>query len=238
MASVYGIDVSSFNIINDWQQVKNAGKEFCIIQAGNDNTGQNTMLMSHYNGCQSVGIGVGLYWFCYALTPQDAYNNGALCGQIITQNNLRLTYPVYYDVERTGYYDYRAGSVENWINHGITPTPAFARSIIEGFAAGLASQVSNQFGVYFNQGMWYEFDYSTLLSAHPNWSRWIAQWDPYPPTSWTTWDIWQYGQGPIPGHYGDCDLNVLYEGYVPPGPGPTPTPSGNMPFWFYLKYPF
>lgn len=235
MSSVYGIDVSSFNTVTDWQLVKTSGnKEFCIIQAGNDNTGQNSMLMTHYNGCVSAGIDVGLYWFCYALTPQAAFDNGALCGQIIQRNNLALRYPVYYDVEATGSYE-NPGSVENWINNGINPTPAFVHSIIEGFAAGLASEVSNTFGVYFNQSMYYQYGYATMYAAHPGWSKWVAQWDPYPPTSWTNWDIWQYGEGSVPGHVGRCDLDVLYEGYDPPGPGPT---AGKMPFWMFLKYPF
>lgn len=236
--SVFGIDVSSFNVITSWQDIRDAGKEFCIIQAGNDLNGQNSMLMNHVAGCDSVGIKYGLYWFCYALNTTEAYQNGQLCGQIIQQNNLQPYYPVYYDVERTGYHGARAGSVEYWEDNGITPTPVFCQSIITAFCNGLKSVIPGiVFGVYFNQSMFVEFDYASMFLAHTDWSHWIAQWDPYEP-SWTTWDIWQYGEGPVNGHTGNVDLNVLHDGWTPPTPpGPTPG-TRKLPIWFYLKFPF
>lgn len=231
-----GIDVSSAQGVIDWNQVQDH-IDFALIHI-NSGTSQTVESRFLYNAseCQRLGIPFGSYWFCYDLTPQDAYNSGVAGAQILIQNNLQNTYPLYYDLERTGDYQ-KPGSVEYWEQHGITPTPAFAQSIIEAFCNGVESQGVST-GLYFNAAMWNEFQYSAFLAAHPTWSRWVAAWYTTNPPSYTTWDFWQYdNRYTVPGISGAVDMDYLNDGYVPPGPGPTPV-ARKMPIWFYLKYPF
>lgn len=230
----FGIDVSSAQGVIDWNQTAPL-IDFAIIHMNSGMTQQpETRLLYNASECERLNVPYGLYWFCYALSAQDAYSDGLAAGQIIANNNLNLTYPVYLDVERTGDYS-RPGTVENWINNGITPTPAFCQGIIEAFASGLTS-TGNLMGLYFNAGMYTEFQYQNMLPNHTDWSKWIAQYPTQP--TWETWDFWQYDPvGTIAGISGQVDFDYMNDGYhppTPPGPYPTPTLS-NMPIWLYLK---
>lgn len=247
MANKKGTNVYAGYGLIDWSQV--AGNvDFALIRAGFDDSAFpdgayfETQWVNNYTGAIANNIPYGVWWFCYALTPAIARSSGEAVGQYLIDHNLTPTYPIYYDVESSGDPRY-PGSVETWQQAGITVTPQFVQSIIEAWCSGVESK-GFATGVYFNQGMYYAYDYASMFARHPNWSYWLAQWNSPTPT-WIDWDFWQYSSGDldtniIPGINASVDLDYLKDGYVPPGPGPgpTPTPSGKMPFWFYLKYPF
>ena len=229
-----GIDVSSAQGNINWNLVK-PSIDFAIIHI-NSGTSQSVESKFLYNAteCERLGIPYGAYWFCYDLTAQDAYNSGVAAGQIISQNNLTNTYPIYYDFEATGDPD-NPGSVEWLVQHGISVTPALVQSLIESFCNGVESQGLSA-GVYFNASMYTQYQYQTLFANHPSWSKWIAQWNSTQPT-WTTWDFWQYSEtGIVSGISGNVDLDYKDDGYNPPTP-PTPT-RRKLPIWMYLKFPF
>ncbi len=74
-----GIDVSKHNGTINWEQVKKAGIEFAILRAG---YGRRTVDPTfHYNAkeCQRLGISLGVYWFSYALSVEDAQNEAIKC---------------------------------------------------------------------------------------------------------------------------------------------------------------
>ena len=228
-----GIDVSSAQGNIDWNQVA-PNIDFAIIHI---NSGMTQTVESKflYNAteCERLNIPYGAYWFCYDLTPQDAYNSGVAAAQIIMQNNLTNSYPIYYDFEATGDPN-NPGSVEWLQQNGITVTPALVQSLIENFCDGVESQGIST-GVYFNASMYTQYQYQTLFANHSSWSKWLAEWSSVQPT-WIGWDLWQYSEnGTVSGITGYVDLDYKDDGYTP---SPTPVYTRKMPIWMYLKFPF
>lgn len=229
-----GIDVSSAQGVIDWNTVKD-NIDFAIIHI---NSGMTQAVESRflYNAseCERLSIPYGAYWFCYDLTPQDAYNSGVAGAQILLQNNLNNTYPLYYDFEATGDPN-NPGSVEWLQQNGITVTPAYVQSLIENFCNGVESQGIST-GVYFNASMYTQYQYANLFTNHPSWGKWLAEWSTAQPT-WISWDFWQYSEtGTVAGISGTVDLDYKSDNYNPPTP-PTPT-RRKLPIWMYLKFPF
>lgn len=237
MATKYGFNCFAGNGAIDWNQVvSQSGKEFALIRAGFDD-GTVGWVDSRwiYNAseCNRLNFPIGSWWFCYAYTRQAAYANGVAAARAVLDNNITLTYPIYYDVEDATFIE--------WANHGVTPTTALVHEVIAAWCNGVASQGLTP-GLYFNWGTYSAYDFQTLLANNPSWSHWIAQWSSTAP-NWETWDFWQYSSGDhdpnyIPGISNTVDFDIMRDGYVPPTPpGPHPTPSfSKMPIWF-LKPP-
>lgn len=236
MATKKGPNVYSGYGLIDWSQV--AGNvDFALIRAGFDDSAYpdgayfESQWVNNYTGAIANNIPFGVWWFCYALTPALARSSGEAVGQYLIDHNITPNYPIYYDIEEA--------TITDWENHGITVTTSFVQSIIEAWCEGVESKGFTA-GVYFNQGMYYAYDYASMFARHPNWSYWLAQWNSSTPT-WIDWDFWQYSSGDldtntIPGINASVDMNYLKDGYVPPVP-PEPT-SRKLPIWMYLKFPF
>ena len=222
-----GIDVSSAQGIINWNQVQ-PNIDFAIIHINSGTTQQvESRFLYNATECERLGIPYGTYWFCYDLSPQDAYNSGVAGAQILQQNNLTNTYPMYYDFEQA--------SIDWLTSHGVTVTNTLVQSLIESFCNGVESQGYSA-GVYFNQNTYYTFSLQNLINSHPTWGHWIAQWGTVEP-NWQTWDFWQYSEtGTMAGMSGTVDLDYKNDNYNPPTP---PTPTGRkLPIWMYLKFPF
>ena len=229
---------SGYGLI-DWSQV--AGNvDFVLIRAGFDDSGFpqgayfESQWVNNYTGALANNIPYGVWWFCYALTPALARSSGEALGQYLIDHNLTPNYPIYYDIE--------GATITDWEDHGITVTTSFVHSIIESWCEGVESKGFTA-GVYFNQNMYYTYDYASMFARHPSWSYWLAQWNTGTPT-WIDWDFWQYSSGNldpnrIPGINANVDMNYLKDGHVPPVPPvPPPTPTRKLPIWMYLKFPF
>ncbi len=69
-----GIDVSSHNGVVDWKKVKAGGVDFAVIRAGyGDNISQeDERFDENMKNALEAGLGVGIYWFSYAINPEDA----------------------------------------------------------------------------------------------------------------------------------------------------------------------
>lgn len=102
----YGIDVSSWNGVIDWQKVKKAGVEFAIIRIGYRGYGTGRIVLDdtaigNLEGAQNAGIKIGAYFFSTAINEQEAIEEAQFTLDII--KNYNITYPVVYDCE--GYDD-------------------------------------------------------------------------------------------------------------------------------------
>ena len=67
-----GIDVSEHNGIVNWNKVKNAGMDFAIIRLGFGNKHLDGSFYDNYNGAKMAGLKVGVYYYSYAMTPEEA----------------------------------------------------------------------------------------------------------------------------------------------------------------------
>lgn len=69
----FGIDVSEHNGYIKWSKLK--GKiDFAIIRAGYGKNHVDNKFIENINGCSSIGVPFGLYWYSYAYTEDMAIN--------------------------------------------------------------------------------------------------------------------------------------------------------------------
>lgn len=104
-----GIDVSKWQGDIDWNKVKAAGVEFVIIKiGGQDGINGDNYLDSHFKdnieGALSVGLDVGLYYFSYAKTTNEATNQVNWIMNNIKDYSINL--PISFDWEIWSQFNY------------------------------------------------------------------------------------------------------------------------------------
>jgi GH25 family lysozyme M1 (1,4-beta-N-acetylmuramidase) len=193
-----GIDVSTWQKTVKWPDVKAAGVEFVMIRGGFDTTLDN-MFDTHINGALSVGLPVGIYWFSYALTADEAKAEARKCLEVIKP--YKITYPVAYDFE--------GDSVKYASAHGVTMTKELATAIVKAFCDEIANAGYTAY-VYSNP------DYLKNYIDKDKVGRelWLACYTgrtPETETQAANCRIWQYKVGSCAGVDGSCDLDVWYD---------------------------
>ena len=159
-----GIDVSSHQGLIDWAKVKAAGIEFAIVRAGYGQYKTQVDSKAHQNffGALGAGLHVGVYWFSYATTPEEAKAEADLCADTIEKYKGQLDFPVYFDYE----YDSEIYSKQK----GVTPTQALRESLAKAFCEEIEAR-GWRAGVYTNN------DYLKnrwRLDALKQWEIWLA----------------------------------------------------------------
>ena len=197
-----GIDVSTHNGAVDWEKVKKAGVQFAIVRAGFGNTAsqQDARFESHMKGALSAGLPVGVYWFQYARSEEEAREEARACLQVIGPYKEGITLPVFSDYE----YD----SDEYAQKNGITPTRAFRTSCIRAFCEEI-EKAGYTPGVYTNPD---------FVKNRLNWEDlkeydlWLAAYTQEKPDYDCA--IWQYtSEGAVDGVTGNVDRNLCYKEY-------------------------
>lgn len=69
-----GVDVSENNGYVNWSDVAAAGFEFAIIRLGYGNRHLDSKFYDNINGAINAGLKVGVYYYSYAVTEDDAEN--------------------------------------------------------------------------------------------------------------------------------------------------------------------
>ncbi len=195
---INGIDVSQWQYKIDWQAVKDSGQvDFAIIKAGWGMEPDQIDPFFHENmqKAQAAGMDVGIYWFSYALSVEDAKKEALLC--LKTIKDYSFNYPVYYDFE---YQDALT-----------TLSYATLSEMIEVFCTTLEEH-GYKTGVY---GSGSDFEYRIYRHVLDKRPVWVAEYDT-PTVTWYkgTHGIWQYSpKGRIDGINADVDLNYCYVDY-------------------------
>jgi len=73
----YGIDVSKWQGVIDWKQVKESGVEFAMIRLGtqigaHEDSKLDDYFLENIKGAKEVGIKVGVYYYSYASSKKEA----------------------------------------------------------------------------------------------------------------------------------------------------------------------
>ena len=91
-----GIDVSSHQGKIDWTNVRT---DFAILRAGygREISQKDAQFEANYEGANAAGIPVGVYWYSYAMTPEEAQKEAEVCLEVIKDK--QFGYPIYFDVE-------------------------------------------------------------------------------------------------------------------------------------------
>ena len=89
-----GVDVSVYQGNIDWNKAKADGIEFAIMRAGYGKyvSQKDKYFDQNMKNAKAAGLPCGVYWFSYALTPEDAIKEADACYEVI--KNYKLEYPV------------------------------------------------------------------------------------------------------------------------------------------------
>ena len=190
---IKGIDVSVWQGVIDWQSVKDAGVQFAIIRSS---SGPRVDKMFDYNitEAKKAGILVGVYHYCYALTPEEAREEAQHF--INTISPYRIDYPVMFDFED---------------NSQVKLGKEMLTQIAEAFLSEL-----RKYGYYpmiYSYRNWLQnlLDMDRLSYYDVA----VAEWNVAAPNYDRPYGIWQYScKGQISGIEGDVDLDICYKDYA------------------------
>lgn len=212
-------DFSTWNDSLDYNEVRKLTDK--VIIRGGFSTTKDNRFDKHYNNLQ--GINLGVYWFCYATTPEEARREARKCLEVI--EGKQFTLPIFLDMEDDEDCGYLLSQLGRDRLDAIVT--AFGE-VIEG--AGY------YFGVYTNLDWYRNILSGSELNQKYDW--WIAAWyDGEEGPSGVNYGIWQFTSN----YYiaGDIvDANYVYKDYPTiireaglnhlggePTPTPTPTPE-------------
>lgn len=219
--SIQGLDVSEFQGNIDWVQVKNAGYRFAMVRAGYGFSTLDQTFRQNITECNRIGMPAGVYWFCYAVSPETAVQEADACIDAISP--YRIEYPVCYDIEQA--------SVNYAAQNGVTITPALAEQIVKAFCNRVEER--GYFAMYYSN--------QDFLNAYLPWemAHRYALWYAFYDKRYDGIDcgIWQYtSTGSVPGISGNVDLDISFDDYAAiirdggfnhlnDTPAPTPPPT-------------
>ncbi len=193
-----GIDVSQWQGTINWEKVKADGVEFAIIRAGYGFNTVDKQFVRNITECNRLEIPCGIYWFFYALTPDDAEKEAEFCINLVKP--YRLEYPIFYDLEGDTFRYASANGVK--LNQTIVSEMVrrFCGKVESAgyYAANYSNRnfLRNYFDkkVQTNYDLWYAL-YSTTCDR-------------------TDMKIWQHtSTGKVNGIAGNVDLDIAYCDY-------------------------
>ena len=186
-----GIDVSWAQGEIDWEAVSKSGIDFAYIRVGRgdiDGSGPKAdkYFLQNIRGANKYGIDVGVYFYSYALTEEDARAEARLTLELI--RDYTVTYPVVYDLEE-------------WMD----------RSNLADIAKAYMDTVADA-GYY---PMLYSFRYGVdgnfSKDFTDTYAIWVAQRSSNRPETDYDYYIWQYSfTGKVDGIKGSVDLDISY----------------------------
>jgi len=208
----YGIDVSKWQGIIDWKQVKASGVEFVMIRVGYRSTVSGIITEDDYarynlQQAKANGIKIGAYFFSTAINAAEAKEEAAWVAKFI--GPYPITYPVTFNCE--GFYD--TGNRQ----HGLGKDERTNIAI-----AFLDEIKSNGYKAMFYASkaeMEQNADWNTTTLSS-KYQIWVTQYPnmPYLDTSKSSYSgkisMWQYtNKGNVPGIKKPVDFNVAYFGF-------------------------
>lgn len=190
MAKVTCIDVSEWQQNVDYNKIKSSGINAVIIRAGygREISQKDGMFESHYKNAKSAGMKIGVYWYSYADSVNDAEKEARACLECIKNKSIDM--PIYYDLEDS-----------SQIKLGKSKLTEIAKRFCE-----TIKENGYRTGVYANLNWFNNYlDYDKLKSKY---SIWLAQ---YNSVNELSCDIWQNSStGKVSGYGGNIDTNVIY----------------------------
>lgn len=191
----FGIDVSHWQGDIDWARVKQSGVKFAIIRMGYGKYAKqiDPAFETNYADATAVGMPVGVYWYSYAMSPEEAEMEAHACLEVLKGRS--LDFPIAFDIEEA----------KQWK----LPKEEF-------------SAIVSTFCKTIEEAGYYSMVYSSasplnkLLTddARMRYDVWVANYHVSAPKYNYAYGIWQYsGEGTVEGINGPVDLNYLYRDY-------------------------
>ena len=190
MAKVTCVDISEFQQGINFNKMKNDGIKAVIIRAGygRETSQKDSMFESHYKNAKNANLKIGVYWYSYADSVNDAEKEAKACLECI--NNKSLDMPIYYDLEDN-----------SQVKLGKTKLTEIAERFCE-----TIKKSNYRAGVYANLNWFNNYlDYDKLKKKY---SIWLAQ---YNSVNELSCDIWQNSStGRVSGYGKNIDTNIIF----------------------------
>ena len=189
----YGIDVSKWQGNIDWNRAKKV-IDFAMIRAGYGKEKSQVDKCFHTNikNAQANGVPVGVYWYSYARTVEEAKTEARVC--LDTIKGYKLEYPVVFDIEDSSQ---------------ITLSKQVLTDICKAFCSEI-EKAGYYAMIYANCNWLRNHLYSDELLA--KYDLWLAHWHVKEPAY--ECGIWQTtDKGIIDGISGNVDLNTAFKDY-------------------------
>ena len=193
--SVICIDVSKHQGDIDWAAVRQSGVEIAIIRAGYGRlvSQKDSKFEQNYAGAKANGIKVGVYWYSYAMSKNEALIEAKACLEVI--KGKQFEYPIYFDLEESKQFKLGKKACSEMID-------TFCHELEEhGYYAGL----------YMSR---YYLDNYVESDIKNKYTIWVAEYGSKCNYS-GSYGMWQYSStGKIDGIKGNVDTNRVYFDYT------------------------
>lgn len=192
------IDVSKHNGQIDWEKVKAAGCDVAIVRMGYGLGHVDPWYHRHIVGAEQAGLHTGIYWYSYALTPEQAAVEAVHVIRLLGTRRFGK-FPVWFDLEDADGYKQC---------NGYHFTRANGTAIAQAFMRRLKN-VGIPVGLYANKDWLTNYVDADALDC----DIWLAHY-----TTQTDYQgkyvMWQYTEhGKLAGVDGKVDLNYVYQNY-------------------------
>lgn len=189
-----GIDVSRWQGNVDFNKVKAAGYEFVMLNAGYGRyiSQKDPYFEQNYKNAKAAGLGVGAYWYSYAMNAVEAKKEAEVFLQAIS--NKQFDYPLAFDIEE---------------NKQSNLSMSVLADIVNAFCGCLENK-----GYYVSLYSYASFLSSKIpASCRARYDIWVAAFDVQKP-QYDVYGMWQYtSRGKVNGITGNVDLNYAYKDY-------------------------
>lgn len=192
---IRGIDVSEFQVDIDWKKVKASGIDFAIIRAGYGDRAEqyDKKFRQNAQNAPAAGVNTGVYWFSYAMDPEDARLEAQVC--IDTIKDFDFNYPIYFDIELEDLWYY---------------STAYVSQIVDSFCSYVEEQ-GYRAGIYASGSF---MDAKIYEHVRSKYELWVAEYNTAVYSFSGNFGVWQYtDKGWIDGISWPVDLNYGYIDY-------------------------
>lgn len=198
------IDVSEWNGSLYWEKMKKDNIKGVIVRAGYGRNNEDPYFIENVEGALSRGLHVGIYWFMYCATVEQAKQEARNLHELIKPYKGKLTLPIYAD------YEYDSDNVA--VKNGYSVNSKLRTDMIIAFLEVLKSY-GWLVGVYGN----YDYIVNKWEQSRLNkYELWYADWRDEPSSYWVKKSgIHQYTeQGPKYGEdINQSDVNIVFKDY-------------------------
>ncbi|MBQ9141901.1 MAG: glycoside hydrolase family 25 protein [Lachnospiraceae bacterium] len=197
--SFVGVDISKYQEYIDFNKVKKAGIDFCMVRVGARGYGTGALVLDEYfhenmKRATDAGLSLGVYFFSQAITEEEAIEEANMVLEQIEAYN--VTYPVAFDME---YIENDKARVEQLTKKEKT---AIAKAFLD--TIGAAGYTPIIYGK--KEWLLLKLDLTKLT----DYDVWLAQYEDIPEYPYK-FSMWQYtNQGTVDGISGKVDLNISF----------------------------
>lgn len=177
---ILGIDVSEHNGVLDWKEIREYGISFAMIRLGYGKGHLDSAFYRNVNGAIAAGLYIGIYYYSYALSVEEAQEEARFTWQVLEDGGLtaaRLPMECWLDMEDADGFKARHGA------DGAPLVTALCQAYVEEM-----NRAGYSCGIYASYDWLMHRIRTEELS--PYLSYWCAQWGrhcDFPQAS-----IWQY----------------------------------------------